>query len=187
MKLWLAPLALILVACGAETPAVTPTGCTPGRIEACPCAIGQGAQTCQRDGTYGACVCSDAGPGVDVDRADAPIIDRTPFDVTTVRDEGPIEEVMSPDVRDVVTCDADLQRNPDHCGACGNVCPNGGGCAEGRCQPGRCQVTNVPCRTNAECIVCHYRGETQAPWCCVGTGGVTSCLQYDGLECPRNP
>jgi hypothetical protein len=79
----LAP-ALLLVACGSEpmraappdaldgldSPAPDaiapdgpgPVGCTPGRVEPCPCggAAAGGSQTCQGDGTFGACACPDA-------------------------------------------------------------------------------------------------------------------------------
>ncbi len=86
--------AVLLVACGSEPPPatsdvppadITPPMdratplCTPGRTKACPCASGtMGAQTCQPDGTYSACVCFDAGsPG------DATVQDATSQDAGT--------------------------------------------------------------------------------------------------------
>lgn len=44
--------ALTLSACGNDTPQ-----CTPGESAQCFCASGTGAQTCQSDGTFGACSC----------------------------------------------------------------------------------------------------------------------------------
>ncbi len=52
----IAALLALMVGCG--TPSPTPT-CQPGRTIACPCLNGgEGAQTCQADGTYGACRCA---------------------------------------------------------------------------------------------------------------------------------
>lgn len=41
---------------------VRPVGCTPGRVKTCPCdgAPTLGRQTCLADGTFGACMCSEA-------------------------------------------------------------------------------------------------------------------------------
>lgn len=107
----------LLTACGSETPST----CAAGRVKPCPCASGQGAQTCQRDGTFGACVCPDAGAGMDVtlDASDAP------------------------------ACDADLQNDPGNCGGCGRRC-EGGPDAGNVCRAGRCALVCDPAHTDCD-------------------------------------
>lgn len=62
--------------------------CVPGRVEICPCPSGRiGAQSCQADGTFGACVCPD-DVGADEDAStpvDAFIVD-APSDVPSTLD-----------------------------------------------------------------------------------------------------
>lgn len=107
----------LLTACGSETPST----CAAGRVKPCPCASGQGAQTCQRDGTFGACVCPDAGAGMDatLDASDAP------------------------------ACDADLQNDPGNCGECGRRC-EGGPDAGSVCRAGRCALVCDPAHADCD-------------------------------------
>ena len=44
-------LVVLATACGSSTPR-----CVPGASQNCPCSDGAGAQTCGRDGTFGACM-----------------------------------------------------------------------------------------------------------------------------------
>lgn len=111
-------LLALLVACGSETPA--PTTCTVGRVKPCPCPNGTGAQSCQRDGTYSACVCPDASVPMDVSAADAPTADA--LDAMPAQDTTP--EAAAPDARgDVVSSRAAYEKcmSRDACAA-GTMC-----------------------------------------------------------------
>lgn len=163
----------LLAACGSAQPAATPDVpaadlgapddrtaplCTPGRTKACPCASGaQGAQTCQRDGTYGACVCFDAGvpadvlaidTAVDAGDRDAQVFDATNNDVTSdVVGDGPVRGVYA-------RCNAD-----DRCaaGAClvSSVQPSGMTAARhcsARCGSGSAMECPGYVRGQVECI-----------------------------------
>lgn len=105
-KTWLA-LLLALPACGDDGKSKhddTASGerCIPGQAVVCPCTDGQmGAQSCQDDGTFAACVCTPGGGGGDDADADT----RPP-----AVDQGMLREadaaVVGPDAAAVVAPDA---------------------------------------------------------------------------------
>lgn len=125
-----------------------PVGCTPGRVETCPClGAAGGAQTCLGDGTFGPCMCPDAGADV------------APMDVVDV---GPEPDVVAPmDARADAPADVDPRQSEVcrgvnatcdgrrvnvqggerdggityHCGGCGITCPAGQGCLTCVCIP----------------------------------------------------
>ena len=110
----LALFALLLVACGSETPAT----CEIGRVSACACPGGtQGAQECGPLGVWSACVCSprDAAVGdVVADGAADAAGDASPVDVVAVGD-APVADVAADaaDVADAAVADAAADVPPD--------------------------------------------------------------------------
>lgn len=164
---FLAFLALLLAACAAD-PVLPPRDCTPGTTSACVCLGAMtGVQTCTASGTVGACLCPDAGGSADVvmvadaaaaDHVDVLIgTDPVPLTLTDVVDAGPgldatdaggtdlgAETGVGVCRADASACDAgcrDLQNDPLHCGACGNVCPAGNAHTRPVCFAGACTVS----------------------------------------------
>ena len=125
----------LLAACGAEAPASPPLAdvppsdgsvandrtsplCTPGRTKPCPCANGvTGAQSCQSDGTYSACVCFDASVLADVtDASNAEVALRdAPTDAPVDADPRCMNEPGVVFCTIIGAC-ADLQRSARACG-----------------------------------------------------------------------
>lgn len=131
-------LLLALVACSAG-PTVAPRDCTPGAVSACACPGASGTQTCSAGGTLGACVCADAGAGVDA---------ASSTDAAMPRDAGPRDVPLRPadprcadrlTARDWCGPDdggvcVDLRGGSNNCGSCGRVCqPPFTECFEGLC------------------------------------------------------
>lgn len=110
----LALFALLLAACGSETPAT----CELGRVSACACPGGtQGAQECGPLGVWSACVCSsrDAAVGDAVaDGAADAAGDASTGDVVAVGDT-PVADVAADaaDVADAAVADAAADVPPD--------------------------------------------------------------------------
>jgi len=117
-----------------------PVGCTPGRVEACPCGLSSGTQVCRGDGTFDACVCPDAPAPMDA-TADAASDAPAPMDAgpeaaaDAAQDTDPRASEVCRSVN--ATCDGrrvNVQTGERdggltyHCGGCGNTCPAGSGC-----------------------------------------------------------
>lgn len=156
-----------------------PVGCTPGRVEVCPCpgAPSGGSQACGGDGTFGACVCPDAATVDLAVAADGPDASPDAAGLDAVADL----EVAAP-VDVAPACDANLERDPMNCGRCGNVCR--GGCWRGVCQSGMCPGIIAPgqgtCVRHDDCASCLSRGTSQllVP-CCINRG----CAIVEPTEC----
>lgn len=143
----------LLSACSAA-PAISPRDCTPGATSACACPGASGVQTCGADGALGACVCADAGGGVDaVTSSDAaPALDRVdPRDAAVPADlVAVVDAPQLPDVADAGRCPNGTRAVCDgrsvslqsgelvdgvrrHCGACGTTCAAGEFCVQCQC------------------------------------------------------
>lgn len=151
-------LVFTLAACGSAdpSPTVAPVGCTPGRVEACPCLGGsQGSQACTAAGTFGACVCSsaDAGDASSSADSDAPIDARELVDVEAI--DAPAD--VAPDRPADVARDVPRPLDAPPAASCYGACTTGDECAAACfvtgeshrfcCYMGRCAAFS----TSAQC------------------------------------
>lgn len=130
-------LLLALVACSAG-PTVAPRDCTPGAVSACACPGASGTQTCSAGGTLGACVCADAGAGVDAASSTDAATPRDALRDVPLRPADPrcadrltARDWCGPDGSGMCV---DRMTDPNNCGGCGARCTGAmSECFDGLC------------------------------------------------------
>jgi hypothetical protein len=86
---------IVFLGCGRR--GEQPAACVPGAVVTCPCAgTSSGTQTCQGNGTFGACVCHASSPAAPIARLDDP--DKPP-PVTAPPETPPAARLIVPAVR----------------------------------------------------------------------------------------
>lgn len=72
-------VAAVLVSAGCGRRGEPPAACVPGAVVTCPCAGAPvGSQTCQSNGTFGACACPVAAPALPIDPDKPPPVTAPP-------------------------------------------------------------------------------------------------------------
>lgn len=183
---------LLLLACSGCSDSNTGGGsCVPGRVESCPCLNGAGgAQTCQDDGTWGACQCAGL-PDADAVAADAP--DQVSADAAGTpdgvageaggADAAPNDTPAAPDTRPVDAADAipapDIPYDSAVTvvdGGWGDVAPSD------HCEPcGYGAVKGVVCAPNRQVFVSHALVTLTAIDCDGATKTYQTLTDADGI------